>query len=92
MCLDTKFDMTFDNKIWLSNASVAPGVAFNFHIDLITKKCTRVQADRASVEFPSVHPYRHGMKGTRYNYCMASDRPGCNIPFRDIVKVTRIDW
>jgi carotenoid cleavage dioxygenase-like enzyme len=79
--------MTFDKKIWLSNTSISPGRVYNFHIDLATRKCTRVQADRASVEFPNTHPYRHGVVGTRYNYLMASDRPGQNIPYRDIVKV-----
>ena len=87
VCLDTKFDMTFDSKIWLSNTSVAPGRAFNYTINLSAKTCTRVQADRASVEFPSTHPYRHGLSGTRYSYFMANDRPGQNLPYRDIVKV-----
>lgn len=87
VCLDTKFDMTFDSEIWLSNTSVSPGLAYKFTIDLDTKRCTRTQIDRASVEFPSTHPYRHGMRGTRYNYFMACDRPGFNLPYRDVVKL-----
>lgn len=87
VCLDTKFDMTFDSEIWLSNTSVSPGLAYKFTIDLDSKRCTRTQIDRASVEFPSTHPYRHGMRGTRYNYFMACDRPGFNLPYRDVVKV-----
>ena len=79
--------MTFDSKVWLSNASVSPGLAYKFTIDLAASHCTRTQVDRASVEFPSTHPYRNGMQGTRFNYFMASDRPGFNLPFRDIVKV-----
>ena len=87
MCLDTNFDMTFDSEVWLSNTSVSPGLAYSFTIDLASKCCTRTQIDRASVEFPSTHPYRHGMCGTRYNYFMACDRPGFNLPYRDVVKV-----
>lgn len=87
VCLDTKFDMTFDSEIWLSNTSVSPGLAYKFTIDLDTKRCTRTQIDRASVEFPSMHPYRHGMRGSRYNYFMACDRPGFNLPYRDVVKL-----
>ncbi|XP_001635106.2 apocarotenoid-15,15'-oxygenase [Nematostella vectensis] len=86
VCLDTKFNMSFDNEVWLSNTSVSPGRMYNFTIDLPGKTCTRVQADTASCEFPFSHPYRHGMPGTRYNYLMASARPGYNLPYRDIVK------
>ena len=86
--------MTFDSKIWLSNSSVSPGIAYNFTIDLAAKRCTRTQIDRASVEFPSSHPYRNGMAGTRFNYFMACDRPGFNLPYRDVVKVrgTMLPW
>ena len=80
-------DMSFDSKVWLSNSSVSPGRVFQYKIDLVSRQCTRKQADRCSGEFPSVHPYRHGVKGTRYSYLMASDRPGFNLPYRDIVKV-----
>lgn len=90
VCLDTNFDMTFDSEIWLSNASVSPGLAHSFTIDLASKCCTRTQIDRASVEFPSTHPYRHGMRGTRYHYFMACDRPGFNLPYRDVVKVRQM--
>ena len=87
VCLDTNFDMTFDSKVWLSNSSVSPGLAYNFTVDLASKRSSRTQIDHASVEFPTTHPYRHGMKGSSYNYFMANDRPGCNLPYRDVVKV-----
>ena len=81
--------MTFDSKIWLSNSSVSPGLVYNYTIDLANEQCTRTQVDRASVEFPTTHPYRNGMKGTRFNYLMACDRPGFNLPYRDVVKVSQ---
>ena len=89
VCLGTKFDMTFDSKIWLSNTSVSPGLVYNYTIDLANEQCTRTQVDRASVEFPTTHPYRNGMTGTRFNYLMACDRPGFNLPYRDVVKVSQ---
>ena len=89
VCLGTKFDMTFDSKIWLSNTSVSPGLVYNYTIDLTNEQCTRTQVDRASVEFPTTHPYRNGMTGTRFNYLMACDRPGFNLPYRDVVKVSQ---
>ncbi len=84
-----KFNMTFDKEIWLSNSSVAPGNVFQFTLDPSTGLCTRSKepVDPASVEFPSTHPYRHGCN-TRYAYLMASDRPGYNLPYRDVVKVS----
>ena len=89
VCLGTKFDMTFDSKIWLSNTSVSPGLVYNYTIDLTNEQCTRTQVDRASVEFPTTHPYRNGMTGTRFNYLMACDRPGFNLPYMDVVKVSQ---
>ena len=91
VCLGPKFNMTFDKEIWLSNTSVAPGNVFRFSLDPTSGKCERSSepADPASVEFPTIHPYRHG-KSTRYSYLMASDRPGCSMPYRDVVKVTII--
>ena len=86
-CLGPKFNMDFDSEVWLSNVSVAPGRVTNFVIDLEKKKCQHEIADRASVEFPTTHPYRNGMLGTRYNYLMANDRPGENLPYMDVVKV-----
>ena len=64
------------------------GQIWNFKLDLANRKCsTDGAADRASVEFPTAHPYRHGRKGSRYSYLMASDRNNCNLPYRDVVKV-----
>ena len=90
VCLDTNMDMTFDSEVWLSNTSVAPGRMFNYTIDLNSQTCSRVQADSASVEFPSTHPYRHGQRGTRYSYLMANARPSQNLPYRDVVKVAAV--
>ena len=89
VCLGPKFNMTFENKIWLSNASVSPGYMFQFTIDFLSKKCHRSKEpdDPASVEFPTVHQYRHGVP-TRYAYLMASDRKGYNLPYRDVIKVS----
>ena len=87
VCLDTNFDMTCDSEVWLTNASVSPGLAYSFTIDLWSKCCTRTQIDRASVEFSSTHPYRHEMCGKGFNYFMACNRPGFNLPYRDVVKV-----
>ena len=60
VCLGPKFNMEFENEIWLSNASVAPGQVFSFKINLATDKCERSAEpeDPASVEFPTTHPYR----------------------------------
>ena len=82
--------MDFDSELWLSNTSVAPGKVTNFVIDLNSKTCKHEIVDNASVEFPTTHPYRQGLSGTRYNYLMANDRPGENIPYRDVVKVGNI--
>ena len=80
--------MTFENEVWLSNVGVAPGQTTNFTIDLEKRTCEHSVVDKASVEFPTTHPYRNGMVGTRYNYLMANDRPGENLPYRDVVKVS----
>eukprot|EP00118_Oscarella_pearsei_P017511 m.174087 g.174087 ORF g.174087 m.174087 type:complete len:477 (+) comp39103_c0_seq1:37-1467(+) len=88
VCLGPRFDMTFDQKMWLSNVSAAPGRLFKFHVDLTAtdKKCIGRQVDAASVEFPTVNPYRNGQKSGRYSYLMANDRAGENLPYRDVVK------
>lgn len=82
--------MTFDKEIWLSNSSVAPGNMYKFTLDFTSGKCVRsvLPEDPASVEFPTVHPYRHGYSNARYSYLMASDRKGYNLPYRDVVKVS----
>jgi len=89
VCLGPKFNMTFEKEMWLSNASVAPGNVYQFTLDFASGKCKRSAKpeDPASVEFPTVHPYRHGFPDTRYSYLMASDRKGYNLPYRDVVKV-----
>lgn len=89
VCLGTNFNMTFDSKVWLSNTSVAPGRLYHFRINLTSGICERRLIDPSSAEFPCVHPYRHGHRGGRYAYLMASDRKGYNLPYRDIVKVCK---
>ncbi|KAF9578549.1 hypothetical protein BGW38_005594, partial [Lunasporangiospora selenospora] len=82
--LGKKFTMEFENKAWLSNASKAPGILQSFKVyfgdakDAVKDKalqakpsCEQVVLHEASVEFPVVHPYRHGLD-TRYTYMMAS--------------------
>jgi all-trans-8'-apo-beta-carotenal 15,15'-oxygenase len=86
VCLGKGFDMTFSHKVWLSNADVAPGRMYSFRLKLAERTCKGEQVDRASVEFPTVHPYRHGEKGGRFSYLMASDRNNQNLPYRDVVK------
>lgn len=53
--------MEFENEMWLSNASVAPGLVYSFKIDLDANLCERSPhpEDPASVEFPTTHPYRY---------------------------------
>ena len=48
---------------------------------------TYKQLDNCCAEFPTTHPYRNGVRGTRYIYLMASDRTDEPLPFRDVVKV-----
>ena len=79
--------MDFDNEVWLSNTSVAPGCLRSFTINIEKKTCENAIVDEASVEFPTIHPYRNGMYGTKFNFLMANDRPDQNLPYRDVVKV-----
>ena len=87
VCLGTKFDMRFTRGMWLGNTDVAPGRMYRFTLDLRKRTCEGEIADRANVEFPTVHPYRHGLVGGRYSYLMASDREDQDLPYRDVVKV-----
>ncbi|KAF9412389.1 hypothetical protein BGZ94_001046 [Podila epigama] len=85
VCLGKKFNMEFENKIWLSNASKAPGVMTSFKVrfgedserqddQATASHVVQTVLHPASVEFPVVHPYRHG-RNTRYTYMMASSDP-----------------
>lgn len=89
VCLGPKFNMTFEKKMWLTNSSVAPGNVYKFTLHPDSGVCERSPQpeDPASVEFPTVHPYRHGYPNSRFSYLVASDRKGCNLPYRDVVKV-----
>jgi len=88
VCIGEKFNMDFDQGIWLSNASVEPGVLFNFTLDLTNNTLARVRADLCSCEFPGMHPARAGKKW-RYAYLMASESPQKLIPYQEIVKFDR---
>ena len=86
MCIRIVYACTC--KVIVSGKIIGVGLVCSFKLDLDKKVCTSYGAvDRASVEFPTTHPYRHGMEGTRYSYLMASDRKNCNLPYRDVVKV-----
>ncbi|KAF9426192.1 hypothetical protein BGZ76_002869 [Entomortierella beljakovae] len=87
VCLGKNFTMEFENKIWLSNASKAPGLLTGFNVRFgDSNNASNNQAwikkphvnqtvlHAASVEFPTVHPYRHGLD-TRFTYLMASSDP-----------------
>ncbi|KAG0268375.1 hypothetical protein DFQ27_006867 [Actinomortierella ambigua] len=82
VCLGKKFTMEFENKLTLSNATKAPGLWTSFEvrfdgprIDANTKpRVTQRILHASSVEFPTIHPYRHGLP-TRYAYLMASSDP-----------------
>jgi all-trans-8'-apo-beta-carotenal 15,15'-oxygenase len=87
VCLGKTFNMEFENKSWLSNASKAPGLLTGFKVrfgDASNAKNDKTWFKKplvyqtvlhpASVEFPVVHPYRHG-QDTRFTYMMASSDP-----------------
>lgn len=87
VCLGKKFNMEFENKTWLSNASKQPGLMTGFKVQLgdtrdaandatlrKSPQVTQTVLHQASVEFPVVHPFRHGLP-TRYTYMMASSDP-----------------
>jgi all-trans-8'-apo-beta-carotenal 15,15'-oxygenase len=91
VCIGKKFTMEFENKTWLSNASKAPGLLTEFKVkfgeDLKNKKpwISQKVLNQASVEFPAVHPYRHGLP-TRYTYMMASSDPKRPHYFTSVLK------
>ncbi|KAF9360950.1 hypothetical protein BGX26_006944 [Mortierella sp. AD094] len=98
VCLGKKFTMEFENKIWLSNASKAPGLLTSFNVrfgdtknatnnEILTKipHVHQTVLHPASVEFPAVHPYRHGLD-TRYTYLMASSDPKRSHYFTAVLK------
>ncbi|KAF9362875.1 hypothetical protein BGX34_005354 [Mortierella sp. NVP85] len=80
VCLGKRFTMEFENKTWLSNASKAPGLFTGFQVrfgdatNALKPLVYQTVLHPASVEFPAVHPYRHGLD-TRYTYMMASSDP-----------------
>lgn len=93
VCLDPPFKMRWDHKVWLSNTSEAPGVLCRYHINLSDKAAPALKRERlddCSCEFPIVDARYHGQR-QRFIYLMANDRPGQNLPYRDIVKCDVLD-
>eukprot|EP01087_Luapelamoeba_hula_P012811 TRINITY_DN3615_c0_g1_i1.p1 TRINITY_DN3615_c0_g1~~TRINITY_DN3615_c0_g1_i1.p1 ORF type:complete len:606 (+),score=93.57 TRINITY_DN3615_c0_g1_i1:69-1886(+) len=88
VCIGTKFNMEFEDGVSLSNSSVAPGLVYNYTVDLTQNTVTRVKADFTSCEFPSIHPLRNGLP-YRFGYLMASDSPQKPTPYQEIVKFDR---
>ena len=85
--LTGKFDMSWEWRYWLSNMCKAPGKFGRFDINLKSGAIEYSELDPASNEFPCSHPFRHGHKGTKFNYLMACDEPERGLPFMDVVKV-----
>ncbi|ORY44294.1 carotenoid oxygenase [Rhizoclosmatium globosum] len=96
LCLGEHFTMEFENGVWLSNASVAPGFLMEHQLTFNSnsippldptsypKSVDRV-VESSSSEFPVSHPGRHGLP-CRYLYLMSATDPNRRIPFTDIVK------
>ena len=88
VCLPPRFAMfPTEYDAFLSNAATAPAKLCYFRLVFGEEKTPvhQVQLDSSSCEFPSTHPYRHGLGG-RWTWMMANAR-GQGLPFRDIVKV-----
>jgi len=85
VCIGEKFNMKFDQKVWLSNFSEEPGHVYNFDIDLSRNKITREISDKSSCEFPTHHPDIDGKKW-RFAYLMASEEGQEPIPFQEVIK------
>ena len=90
VCLGVPFDMSWDRRVWLSNASEAPGRLCRYRLRLPQNpggraELTRTRLDDCSCEFPMADPRQHGSP-QRFVYLMANARPGQNLPYRDIVK------
>jgi all-trans-8'-apo-beta-carotenal 15,15'-oxygenase len=93
VCLDPPFEMRWDHKVWLSNTSEAPGLLCRYridHSDAAAPTLTREQLEDCSCEFPMVDTRFHGQR-QRFVYLMANDRPGQQLPYRDIVKCDVLD-
>lgn len=100
-CLRPPFNMEFQYKMFLSNVSDAPGVMYNFFIDLNNNKINCHIIDKlkdVSCEFPTTHPYKHCLNSNniknknsepRYFYLM-SGSPGISLPFNCLTKYDAI--
>ncbi|KAI8810825.1 carotenoid oxygenase [Cladochytrium replicatum] len=86
VCLGKKFNMKFDQQLWLANATVQPGNLQDFTIDLSKGVCSTTIVDRSNSEFPVTHPYRHGFP-CRYTYIMATAGPDAPpLPYTNVLK------
>ena len=85
VCFDEKMTMDFIQRMWLGNTDVSPGHLFHVTLNFKQKTCQRKLIDGASSEFPTTHPYRHGVQGTRYVYLMANSRN--KLPYQEVIKV-----
>lgn len=85
VCLDEGMTMAFTQEMWLSNIDVSPGMLFQVTLNLKEKSSKRVLVDDSSSEFPTTHPYRNGVTGTRYVYLMANKEK--KLPYQDVIKV-----
>lgn len=59
IALPKNFNMSFKQKIWLSNTEVAPGEYFKYNLDLKAKTCEKMSLDKSSSEFPTINPDYH---------------------------------
>eukprot|EP00294_Goniomonas_avonlea_P001174 CAMPEP_0114555588 /NCGR_PEP_ID=MMETSP0114-20121206/8832_1 /TAXON_ID=31324 /ORGANISM="Goniomonas sp, Strain m" /LENGTH=520 /DNA_ID=CAMNT_0001740729 /DNA_START=18 /DNA_END=1580 /DNA_ORIENTATION=- len=85
-CLGTGFNMTFEKEVWLSNANEEPARMFEFKVDLTRDRAHCKQIDRASVEFPTIHPDLDGLP-CKNTYMMACDTEGQGLPYQHVVKL-----
>lgn len=93
VALGANFNMEFQHGLWLSNTNDEPGLLHTARLDLASRRCVSYRlADRASCEFPAVHPGMHivglGDAPPRYTYLMAND-DGRRLPYTHVVKVDR---
>ncbi|KAJ3397585.1 hypothetical protein HDU92_006380 [Lobulomyces angularis] len=93
-----KFNMSFDQGLWLANGSECPGHLLEFRLTVPLKvnpkkdngdmklfDCHQFLAEDSNNEFPIGHPWRNGMKN-RYTYLMSTVDKLHPIPFTDIIK------
>jgi len=88
VCLPKGFAMfPTQHGAFLSNCDTAPAHLCYFHLDFTREGSFTdlTVLDDSSCEFPSTHPYRHGLP-SRFTWVMANAR-GQGLPFRDVIKI-----